>query len=136
MPGIRWINAWRQMGISPSAEKYSSGTRAVTERKSLVVLFRARSLGGRCDRPGLKRISALWLSSRIDIAASVISASLCRMRRNTVELLAVSALRPGDSIELGQTLVVAKQRLQVRRLSCRQLHLRIQHVKLRAGTCI
>src|SRR5437870_8220039 len=99
---------------------------ARSPKKSPVVLLRTRTRRNRRHQPGLKRISALWLSSWINIAAGVIGTGFGSVRRNAVKLLAVSTLCPGDSIELGQARVVAKQRLQVRRLSCSQLHLSVQ----------
>src|SRR5207249_1075639 len=87
-------------------KKFNGSARAHL-KQSVVILFRAWVVRNRCGcRRSLKAGIAFWFATRIDVAARVISASVCRMWRNAVELLSVSALRPGDSIELGQAGVV------------------------------
>ena len=55
------------------------------------------------------------------------------MRRDAVERFRVSTLRAGDAIEFRERGIVTEERLQPRRFRGGQLHLRVEHIELRAG---
>src|SRR6266496_1300010 len=116
---------------SSKAPKSIRSTQTASRTSDRLRLLRARLPRDRCYRPRLKRITALWLSSSIDIAASVVGACPSRVRSNVVELFRVRALGSSDPIKFGQARVVAEQRLQARGLGGGQLHLCIQDVQLR-----
>src|SRR6266480_6767922 len=121
---------------SSKAPKSIRSTQTASRTSDRLRLLRARLPRDRCYRPRLKRITALWLSSSIDIAASVVGACPSRVRSNAVELFRVRALGSRNPIKLSQRGVIAEQCLQPRRLGRGQLHLGIQNVQLRAGAGI